>query len=110
MGSDAIIFDACVASLPPILDVQAAKRNFALGKTTLYHLAAAGEIQSLTIGAPGKRGKRAFVTQSLLDFMNRRATESKTLKCPPQPTPKGPPIVVRNRSNAEGEFTEAHIT
>ena len=71
-----------IAALPPVLDVRALEANFNIGRTTAYHLASSGEIQSLTMGAPGKRGKRAFLTQSVLDYVQRRLGESTPLNCP----------------------------
>jgi hypothetical protein len=35
----------------------------------------------MTLGAPGKRGKRVFLTQSVLDFLQRRIETSKPLNC-----------------------------
>lgn len=73
IGSDKI------AALPPLLDLRALETNFGIGRTTAYHLASAGEIQSLTLGAPGKRGKRVFLTQSVLDLVNRRIATASPL-------------------------------
>lgn len=73
------LLPSTVSTLPPILSVEEAQQYFKLGKTTLYALATAGEIQSLTIGAPGLRGKRAFLTESLLAYVNRRVAASPKL-------------------------------
>lgn len=70
-----------LATLPPILDFKALKSNFGIGRTTAYYLASMGEIVSLTTGIPGKRGKRVFLTDSVIAYIRRRATESTTLKC-----------------------------
>ena len=70
-----------IALLPPVLDVRALEANFGIGRTTAYHLASSGEIESLTLGAPGKRGKRAFLTQSVLDYVQRRIGQSTPLNC-----------------------------
>ena len=67
--------------LPHVLDVRGLGQSFSIGRTTAYHLAAAGEIQSLTLGAPGKRGRRVFLTQSVIEYVARRVTESKPLSC-----------------------------
>lgn len=68
-----------IAALPPLLDLRAIADNFAIGRTLAYTLASAGEIQSLTLGAPGKRGKRVFLTQSVLEYVQRRADTTKPL-------------------------------
>ena len=70
-----------IAELPHVLDVRTIGQSFGIGRTTAYHLAAAGEIQSLTLGAPGKRGRRVFLTQSVIEYVTRRLAESKPLSC-----------------------------
>ena len=47
---------------------------------TLYWLA----FPAITLGAPGKRGKRAFLTQSVLDYVQRRIGQSTRLNCQPR--------------------------
>jgi hypothetical protein len=70
-----------VNALPPVIDLRALDTNFGIGKTNAYLLASAGEIDSLTIGAPGKRGKRMFLTQSVLAYIGRRTVGAKPLNC-----------------------------
>ena len=74
-------FTSQITSLPQILDVSGLEQTFGIGRTTAYHLAAVGEIQSLTLGAPGKRGRRVFLTQSVIEYVTRRLAESKPLSC-----------------------------
>lgn len=69
------------SQLPQVLDVRALKKHFGLGRTTAYLLATAGEITSLTIGRPGTRGKRAFLTESVLAYIKRRVENAKPLNC-----------------------------
>src|SRR5215213_403122 len=83
-----------IAALPPVLDLRALQANFAICRTTAYSLASSGEIQSLTLGAPGKRGKRVFLTQSVLDFIERRTATAKPLNCLGNKTTKLPPVTV----------------
>lgn len=71
-------FGSFRAELPPVLSIEDASRLVSLGRTSLYALASAGEIQSLTLGAPGSRGKRAFLTDSLIAYINRRVEASPT--------------------------------
>lgn len=70
-----------IVTLPPLLDLPTLEANFGIGRTTAYLLASSGELQSLTLGAPGKRGKRVFLTQSVLEYVERRSQESKPLRC-----------------------------
>jgi hypothetical protein len=76
--------DAFIASLPPVLGLQELKVNFQIGRTTAYHLASNGEVESLTLGAPGKRGKRVFLTKSVLEYVQRRLADSQPLNCKPK--------------------------
>ncbi len=78
--------DTCtkIAALPPVLDLRALEANFGIGRTTAYQLASNGDIQSLTLGAPGKRGRRCFLTQSVLEYIQRRVAEAKPLNCTAQ--------------------------
>jgi hypothetical protein len=66
--------------LPPILDVPEAGKVVSCARTGLYALDVAGEIQSLTVGAPGKRGKRVYLTASLLAYLARRLVASPKIK------------------------------
>lgn len=84
--------------LPPVLDVRALQHNFCIGRTTAYHLATSGEIQSLTLGAPGKRGKRVFLTLSVIEYVKRRAAQAEPLNCP---TKKPAPDTVDENEEVE---------
>lgn len=68
-------------ALPPIIDLTTLAATFGIGRTTAYLLASAGEIKSLTLGTPGKHGKRMFLTESVLEYVNRRIAASEPLKC-----------------------------
>ena len=70
-----------IAKPPIVLDLRGLQATFGIGRTTAYYLASAGEIQSLTLGAPGKRGRRVFLTQSVIEYVTRRLAESKPLSC-----------------------------
>ena len=65
-----------LAGIPPLLDVGGVNKYLApVGRTLLYSLATSGEIQTASIGL--KRGRRVFVTRSVVDWLQRRmeATE-----------------------------------
>lgn len=70
-----------ITTLPPLLDFRTLQTHFQIGRTVAYQLASAGEIQTLTLGAPGKRGKRVFLTESVLAFLDRRTSDSAPLNC-----------------------------
>jgi hypothetical protein len=60
------------ANLPPLLDIRGLAANFKIGRTAAYLLASKGEITSLTLGTPGKHGKRVFLTKSVIAYISRR--------------------------------------
>jgi len=63
-----------IANLPVLLDDEGIRAKLApIGRTLLWQAATAGEIESVLLGAPGKRGKRLFVTASVVAWMVRRA-------------------------------------
>ncbi len=72
---------SCPARLPAVLDFHTLEVNFGIGRTTAYLLATSGDIQSLTLGAPGKKGKRVFLTDSVLGYIDRRLKDSTPLNC-----------------------------
>lgn len=62
------------SSLPVLLDEDSIRQRVApIGKTTLYAAATRGEIETVLLGAPGKRGKRLFLTSSVVAWIIRRA-------------------------------------
>jgi hypothetical protein len=62
-------------SPPEWIDAREVKRIFSLGKTTLYHFAAAGKIRTTSLREIGKlRGKRLFSYQSISSLLESRAS------------------------------------
>jgi hypothetical protein len=73
---------------PPLLDIDGVRKHIApIGRTLLHQLASAGEIQTVSLGM-GKRGKRLYLTASLLDYIRRRAgtTQRPNVACKGVPT------------------------
>jgi len=67
-----------LSTLPPLLDDKGVWERIApIGRTTLYTLTSAGEIESVSVGAPGRRGKRMWITASLVAWLIRRASATK---------------------------------
>ena len=67
---------ASLTNVPPLLNAAGIALHIApLGKTLLYELATAGEIQSASLGIG--RGKRVFVTSSVIAWIERRMSETK---------------------------------
>lgn len=61
--------------LPEWIDAKLAKQIFSLGRTTLYELAAAGRIRTVSLRERGKlRGKRLFSYDSIRSMLEDRAT------------------------------------
>ncbi len=59
------------SGLPRLLDLDGVNKHLApLGHTLLYELASLGEIESVSVGL--KRGKRLFVTESIVQWLQRR--------------------------------------
>jgi hypothetical protein len=94
---------ATITVLPPVLDLRALKATFGIGRTTAYLLATTGEIQSLTLGAPGKRGRRVFLTQSVLELVKRRAANAKPLNCVAKKSASKAPVPI-NSDLEKGEI------
>lgn len=60
-----------LAEIPALLDANGVRKHLApLGRTLLYELATRGEIQTASIGM--KRGKRVFVTASVVQWLQKR--------------------------------------
>jgi hypothetical protein len=67
-----------VSRLPALLDADGIHSRVApIGRTVLYEAATREEIKTVLLGAPGKRGKRLFVTDSVIAWILRRATTTK---------------------------------
>jgi hypothetical protein len=82
-------------NIPALLDANGVRKHIApIGRTLLYELASAGEIDTVSFGM-GKRGKRLFVTSSLLDYIRRRSEI--TLR---------PKMGRRNAQGADASFPE----
>lgn len=64
-------FTVNLSEIPALLDANGVRKHLApLGRTLLYELASRGEIQTASIGL--KRGKRVFVTASVVGWLQRR--------------------------------------
>ena len=60
-----------LSEIPALLDANGVRKHLApLGRTLLYELATSGEIETASIGI--KRGKRVFVTASVVRWLQRR--------------------------------------
>lgn len=60
-----------LSEIPALLDANGVRKHLApLGRTLLYELATRGEIQTASIGM--KRGKRVFVTASVVQWLQKR--------------------------------------
>lgn len=69
-----------LTSVPPLLDAKGVRQHVAdIGRTLLYEAASSGEIQSVSLGM-GKRGKRLFVTKSVVEWIGRCAEKTKQPK------------------------------
>ena len=63
-----------LSNLPVLLDEEGIRAKVApIGRTTLYAAATKGEIETVLLGAPGKRGKRLFLAASVVAWIIRRA-------------------------------------
>ena len=60
-----------LSEIPALLDADGVRRYLVpVGRTLLYELATSGEIQTASIGI--KRGKRVFVTASVVQWLEKR--------------------------------------
>jgi hypothetical protein len=60
-----------LSGIPALLDADGINKHLApVGRTLLYELATSGEIQTASIGL--RRGKRVYVTSSVVDWLQRR--------------------------------------
>jgi hypothetical protein len=65
-----------LAEIPALIDADGVRKYLApIGRTTLYELATRGEIQTASLGM--LRGKRVFVTSSVVQWLQRRIAETK---------------------------------
>lgn len=59
--------------LPALLDDRGVTRYIApVSRSTLYAAASAGEIETVSLGGPYKRGRRLYTTISLVNWLARR--------------------------------------
>src|SRR5687767_15068884 len=66
-----------LGALPPLLDDRGVcKHVLPIGRSTLYAAASAGEIQTASIGAPGRRGRRLYVTLAVVAWVLRRMDQT----------------------------------
>jgi hypothetical protein len=74
-----------LSTIPPLLTAeQVGERILALGRTSLYSAASAGEIETASVGAPGHRGRRFFLTTSVISYVLRRMGSTVTPKVTPR--------------------------
>lgn len=60
-----------LSEIPALLDAEGVNKYLApMGRTLLYELATRGEIQTASIGM--KRGKRVFLTASVVQWLQKR--------------------------------------
>lgn len=60
-----------LSEIPALLDADGVRKHLApIGRTLLYELASRGEIETASIGM--KRGKRVFVTASVIQWLQKR--------------------------------------
>ena len=68
-----------LTEIPALLDAHGVRKHLApLGRTLLYELASQGEIQTASVGM--KRGKRVFVTSSIVQWIEKRMAMTKRPK------------------------------
>lgn len=68
--------DVDSAKLPALIDLDGINKHLApVSRSLLYALAAAGEIQTASVGL--KRGSRVWVTASVISWLNRRLATTK---------------------------------
>ena len=67
------------SKLPALIDIHGINQHLApLARSTLYALAGAGEIESASVGL--RRGRRLFVTASIIAWLERRAAQTRRPK------------------------------
>lgn len=65
-----------LSEIPVLLDANGVRKYLApLGRTLLYELATRGEIQTASVGM--RRGKRVFVTASIVKWLEKRMAATK---------------------------------
>lgn len=65
-----------LSDLPALIDAEGVRKHLApVGRTLLYNLASSGEIQTASLGLG--RGKRVFVTASVVQWLQRRMEQTK---------------------------------
>lgn len=72
-----------LTKIPPLLDADGVRRKLApISRTTLYELATLGEIETASLGLG--RGRRVFVTASVVAWLQRRMEATKRPKLAPR--------------------------
>lgn len=83
-----------LTKIPPLLDADGVRKKLApISRTTLYELATLGEIETASLGLG--RGRRVFVTASVVAWLQRRMEATKRPKLAPRQNAEKP--------NASGE-------
>jgi len=88
-ASDSLKID--VGSLPALIDLDGINRGICpMSRSLLYTLASAGEIESASLGMG--RGKRVFITATVISWLQRRIAQSKRPNIAPRRTKATPTI------------------
>ena len=70
-GTPRLTMQAQAAEVPLLLDADGVRKYLApIGRSLLYELASRGEIETASLGV--KRGKRVFVTATVVQWLERR--------------------------------------
>lgn len=69
--ANAPVLTVDLSNVPALLDANGVRKYLApMGRTLLYELATRGEIQTASVGM--KRGRRTYVTASVVQWLERR--------------------------------------
>ena len=72
-----------LSGIPALIDLDGINKHlFPLSRAMAYQLASAGQIESASLGIG--RGRRVFVTSSVVDWMKRRMAQSRRPNCAPR--------------------------
>jgi len=86
-----------LSKIPPLLDVAGVNAHIApLSRSLLYELASCGEIETASLGLG--RGKRTFLTSSIVSWLQKRVGQTKR----PNLAPRRVRRVKANRAGVEG--------
>src|ERR1700676_248018 len=76
-----------ISKLPPLLDCDGVHKHLApIGRSLLYELATKGDITSASLGIG--RGRRVFVTASIVQWLQKRAAQTKRPNIAPRRSQK----------------------